>query len=621
MCGALELLVRRFPRFLPARRSWRSFFSEVVWQPWRRTPERYRCSAEFFAYYRPHRKLFGLDFSCAVISGLLELAFPLAVGVLHRYAPPRQRLGSSPSGGGAALSVYLVNTGLMVSSPIGATCSASTSKPRCAAAASTISRSSPSGSYDNQKTGHLVGRVTKDLEEIGEVAHHGPEDAFIAVMTFIGAFALMFYVEPKLALITALIVPSITASSPLATVAAWRHLAHPFARVGEFNARIEENVGGIRVVQAFANEDHERTLFASDNRSYRETKLDAYRSWRRQHVAQLPEHAVHAAGGDDRRRLLRDARASSRRRIRHLPAAGECLLPAGGEDHLGDGDLSQGHRRLQALSRVAGHRTGYRRTARMPSKSGNLQGDIRYRECHVSATRRIGPCSSNIDLRSQAGETVAFVGPSGAGKTTIASLLPRFYEVDARQHHHRWHRYSGYDPARCVGKSASCSRMSSCSGAPIRENIAYGRLDATEAEIDEAARRARLDDMIALLPHGLDTIIGERGVKLSGGQKQRLAIARMFLKNPPILILDEATSRARHRDRAGNSGQPRRARRRPHHPGHCPPPGNHPECRPHRGGRCARDRRAGQAPGSPQARRRLRPPARGAVRPDPRLGL
>ena len=131
--------------------------------------------------------------------------------------------------------------------------------------------------YDNHKTGHLIGRVTKDLEEVGEVAHHGPEDLFIAIMTFLGAFLLMFAVNAKLALLTTLIVPATALLASRYGTRMTRNMRALFGRVGDFNARIEENVGGMRVVQAFANEDHERRLFAVDNAQYRRTKLDAYR--------------------------------------------------------------------------------------------------------------------------------------------------------------------------------------------------------------------------------------------------------------------------------------------------------------------------------------------------------
>ncbi len=145
--------------------------------------------------------------------------------------------------------------------------------------------------YDNQKTGHLVARVTKDLEEVGEVAHHGPEDLFIAMMTFIGAFALMFAVNAKLALLTTLIVPATGLLAGRYGTRMTRNFRELFGRVGQFNARIEENVGGMRVVQAFANEDHERQLFAVDNARYRDTKLRRLPPDGRQHLAQLPQHA------------------------------------------------------------------------------------------------------------------------------------------------------------------------------------------------------------------------------------------------------------------------------------------------------------------------------------------
>jgi ATP-binding cassette, subfamily B, bacterial len=173
--------------------------------------------------------------------------------------------------------------------------------------------------------------------------------------------------------------------------------------------------------------------------------------------------------------------------------------------------------------------------------AGRLRGDIAYRDVHFGY-RDDKPIFDGLDLAIRAGETIAFVGPSGAGKTTICSLLPRFYEIASGAI-----AIDGIDIRDMTLRSLRSNigivqQDVFLFAGTIRENIAYGRLEASEAEIRDAARRARLDDVIANLPEGLDTVIGERGVKLSGGQKQRLAIARIFLKNPPILILDEATS-------------------------------------------------------------------------------
>src|SRR3954451_2904586 len=219
----------------------------------------------FFTYYQPHRKLFALDFSCAVLSGVLELGFPMAVGLFIDRLLPGQDWGMIVVASVALLVVYLLNTGLMVVVNYWGHMLGINIETEMRRKSFDHLQKLSFSFYDNQKTGHLVARVTKDLEEIGEVAHHGPEDLVIAIMTFLGAFVLMFLVNPKLALITAVLVPIIAWLSSRYSRPMTRAWAAVFSRVGEVNARIEENVGGIRVVQAFANEEHERQLFAQDN--------------------------------------------------------------------------------------------------------------------------------------------------------------------------------------------------------------------------------------------------------------------------------------------------------------------------------------------------------------------
>jgi len=494
----------------------------------------------FFSYYRPHRRLFLLDFSCAVLSGLLELGFPLAVGLFVDDLLPEQNWSRILVAASALLALYLVNTGLMVIVNYWGHVLGISIETEMRRKSFDHLQKLSFRFYDNQKTGHLVGRVTKDLEEIGEVAHHGPEDAFVAVMTFVGAFLLMFTINVKLALITAIIVPItawVTTRYGSRMTRTWKSL---FTRVGEFNARIEENVGGMRVVQAFANEEHERTLFARDNQNYRRTKLEAYR-------------------------LMTTSMTLSYFSMRFT----QIVVMIAGTWFVLRNELSNGEfvtflllvtvffRPVEKINSVLETYpkgiAGFRRYIELIDLEPDivdapdaidvrdLRGEIRYENVSFGYTpdRLI---LNGIDLTIHAGETVAFVGPSGAGKTTISSLLPRFYELDGGRI-----TIDGIDIQRMT--LASLRREIGIVqqdvflfAGTIRENIAYGRLDASEADIVEAARRARLDEMIAGLPAGLDTVIGERGVKLSGGQKQRLAIARMFLKNPPILILDEATS-------------------------------------------------------------------------------
>jgi ATP-binding cassette, subfamily B, bacterial len=494
----------------------------------------------FFSYYRPHKGLFTLDFSCAVLSGFLELGFPMAVGAFVDHLLPSQDWNLILLASAGLLAVYLLNTGLMAIVGYWGHVLGINIETEMRRKSFDHLQKLSFRFYDNQKTGHLVGRVTKDLEEIGEVAHHGPEDVFVAVMTFVGAFALMFWTNVHLAILTAIIVPVtaiITTRYGSRMTRTWKSL---FMRVGEFNARIEDNVGGMRVVQAFANEDHERQLFAEDNARYRMTKLEAYRvmttsmtlSYFSMRFTQL---VVMIAGTY----LVLQNQLTEGQFITFLLLVGVFFRP-----------VEKINAVLEIYPKgIAGFRRYIElldtepdiRDAPGAIEADGLTGEIRYEDV-TFGYEPDKPVLSNVNLVIHAGETVAFVGPSGAGKTTISALLPRFYEVDGGRL-----TIDGIDIRKMTMQSLRrhigiVQQDVFLFAGTIRENIAYGRLDASDDEIREAARRSRLREMIDDLPYGLDTVIGERGVKLSGGQKQRLAIARIFLKNPPILILDEATS-------------------------------------------------------------------------------
>ncbi|MBZ9717153.1 ABC transporter ATP-binding protein/permease [Mesorhizobium sp. AD1-1] len=494
----------------------------------------------FLSYYAPWKGLFALDFSCAVLAGLLELGFPMAVRTFVDQLLPRQDWTLIIIASAGLLVIYLLNTVLMAVVTYWGHMLGINIETEMRRKSFDHLQKLSFRFYDNHKTGHLVGRVTKDLEEIGEIAHHGPEDLFIAMMTFAGAFVLMFTVNMHLALITAVIVPLIAWVTMRYGDRMERNWQALYRRVGDFNVRIEENVGGMRVVQAFANEEHERTLFAHDNQRYRQTKLDAYRIMSASNSLnymgiRLIQLVVMIAGSY----LVITGGLSNGGFVGFLLLVGVFVRP-----------IEKINSVIETYPKgIAGFRRYTELLDTEPDiadrpgavTASGLKGSIEYRG--VSFGYGDGkPVLRDIDLTIRAGETIAFVGPSGAGKTTICSLLPRFYEVSAGRISIDGIDIRDMTLASLRGQIGIVQQDVFLFGGSIRENIAYGRLGASDDAIADAARRAQLDGMISGLPAGYDTIIGERGVKLSGGQKQRLAIARMFLKNPPILILDEATS-------------------------------------------------------------------------------
>ena len=494
----------------------------------------------FLSYYRPHRRLVLLDFGCSSLSGVLELGFPMAVrAFIDRLLPagdvPLVLLAIT-----GLLAVYVANAGLLaVVSYWGHVLGIGIETEMRRRAFDHLQALSLRF-YDSQKTGHLVSRVTTDLADIGEVAHHGPEDLLVAVLTFIGAFVLMVLVSPPLALVAAIVVPLATWVVAHYGTRMDRSWQAQFRRVARFNARIEENIGGVRVVQAFANEAHERAMFAEENASYRREKMGAYAlmatSLTLNYLGmRLVQIVVMLAGtalivrqglsiGDFVGFLL--LVSVFYRPLDKIGAMVE-IYPRG----------MAGFRRYQDLLAIEPDVQDAPGAVDCPA----LRGDVRFEGVRFGYEPG-RPVLDGLDLAVRAGETVALVGPSGAGKSTICALLPRFYDVDAGRITIDGIEIQSVTRASLRRQIGIVEQSVFLFAGTIRDNVAYGRLGASEAEVMEAIRRARLDELVGQLPRGLETEIGERGAKLSGGQRQRLAIARIFLKNPPILILDEATS-------------------------------------------------------------------------------
>ncbi|MFZ7943487.1 MULTISPECIES: ABC transporter ATP-binding protein [Bacillaceae] len=494
----------------------------------------------FFSYYRPHKKLFILDFSSAVVVAVLELAFPLAVSWFIDDLLPGGDWKAIVTVSIGLFLVYLLSTFLQfIVNYWGHKLGINIETDMRQELFEHVQKQS-FRFFDNTKTGHIMSRITNDLFDLGELAHHGPEDVFIAIMTFIGAFWIMLTINVKLSLVAIIILPFLMLLVVVCNLKMNKAWSQMYSSIADVNARVEDSVSGSRVVQSFTNEEFEIARFKKNNRKYRGAKLGGYR------VMSYSLSGIYMMT----------------RLITIIVLVYGAFLSFSGQLSYGElvGFILYVNVLFKPIDKISAimelypkGMAGFKRFIEMIDNEpevkdtedaievASLKGNIVFNEVsfcydrHKSVLEKI-----NLDIRS--GETVAFVGPSGAGKTTICSLIPRFYDVNEGAI-----TIDGLD-IRNITKKSLRSQIGIVQQdvflftGTLRENIAYGKQHATDEEIANAARRAHLEKFIASLPDGYDTQIGERGLKLSGGQKQRIAIARMFLKNPPILILDEATS-------------------------------------------------------------------------------
>ncbi|EKY4027503.1 ABC transporter ATP-binding protein [Listeria innocua] len=494
----------------------------------------------FFSYYKPYRTLFIIDFGCAVLAAILELAFPVAVNHVIDTLLPGKDFGLIITAALALLFFYILNTFMQyIVTYFGHMLGLNIETDMRRDLFSHLQKQ-PFGFYDNQKTGKLMSRMTTDLFEIGEVAHHGPEDIFISIMSLFGAFFLMLNINVKLAISTFILVPILTVLIVYFNKRMTKVTTGIFKDLGNFNAGVENAISGVRVVQAFANEPHERGRFAVLNQAYRKSKLMFYKvmglsfSFNYFLMRLISLFA-----------LLFGAYFTINGEISYGEFVGFILL------------TNVFIRPIEKINNVIESYpkgfAGFKRFLEVMDTEPAIQdekdakpasafrGDIEYKD--VSFEYSDGKnVLSHINLSIKAGETVAFVGPSGAGKTTICNLLPRFYDVSDGEITIDAENIKHFTLPSLRAQIGVVQQDVFLFSGTVRENIAYGKLDASNEEIEHVVKLAHLSKVVEEMPDGLDTIIGERGVKLSGGQKQRLAIARMFLKNPPILILDEATS-------------------------------------------------------------------------------
>jgi ATP-binding cassette subfamily B protein len=496
----------------------------------------------FLSYFAAHRRLFALDITCAFLIALVDLAFPLiSRTAMYRWLP-EQRYTVFFVVMAVVVAAFVVRSALyFVVAYWGHTFGI---RVEADIRRDLFYHMQELGYdfYDRNRTGELMSRLTTDLFELTELAHHGPEDLFISVVTIVGALIVMFTVRWELALVVMLIIPIF-----LAVVMRRRRDMGEASRgakqkTGVINAEIESGLSGVRTAKAFANEARQRQRFDGANETFKTAKRNFHRAMglftaSLEFFISILSVAVIAVGGW----LIMRGRMNYIDLITFSLYITTFINPirklANFAEMFSNGFAGL-HRFIELMRTEPSVQDAPDATALT-----DVRGEVGVN--HVSFRYESSggvEVLHNVDIHVRAGETVAIVGPSGGGKSTLCQLLPRFYDVTEGSV-----TVDGRDVRTVTQESLRRSigivqQDVFLFADTVRENIRYGRPDASDEEVAEAARRAEIYDDIMAMPHGFDTYVGERGTLLSGGQKQRIAIARIFLKNPPILILDEATS-------------------------------------------------------------------------------
>ena len=496
--------------------------------------------AIFASYIKPHGKAFAIDMALSVAIAIVDLVFPYVSRWSMRSLLPEGLFKTFFSVMLIMFAAYLIRAVCqyfvtVIGHRMGTMVEADMRRD-----VFTHMQALSYSFFDRNRTGVLMARVTNDLFEIVELAHHGPENILTCSLTIIGALVILLTINPVLTLVLLVMVPACVVFTMRQRLNMQNANREVKKRTGEINAAIESGISGIRTSKAFANEGAEDEKFAVANEAFKESRVSFYKAM-----------GIFNAGIEAAISLMQVA----------VIAVGGILIMRG---ELGYVDLitftlyvstfTTPIRKLtQFMEIYTQGMSGFDRFVELMRTQPEIQdspdariltdvrGDIRFEDVSFSyndGTRVL----DHVDLHVAPGETVALVGESGGGKTTMCHLIPRFYDVtDGRI------TVDGQDIRTLTQESLRknigiIQQDVFLFAGTVRENIRYGRPDATDAEVVEAAVRARIHDDIMEMPDGYDTFVGERGIVLSGGQKQRVSIARVFLKDPPILILDEATS-------------------------------------------------------------------------------
>jgi len=493
----------------------------------------------FIAYYRPYKKLFSMDMGAALLVAVIGVVYPIITRTMLNTLIPEKQYTMIVIYGIVLLALYFVKMCLNYFIQYEGHMMGVYMQARMRSDMFNHLQSLPYSFYDTHETGKIMSRMTNDLFEVSELAHHGPENLIISALSIVIAFIYLSTINIPLTLI-------IFACVPFLLVISWslrKKMRKAFrdtrSALAEINASLESSISGIRVTKAFTNAEKEREKFEIGNRKFQTARKAAYAAMGRFHsgntfVTDIFNVVVLIAGGI----FLYNGQITFGDYSAFIVSVNMFISPV--------------MTLINFMEQFENGITGFERFCEIMDEkpetdspdaadAGELEGRIEFRNVSYAYDEDKNVLR-HVDLTIEKGKTFALVGHSGGGKTTICHLIPHFYDVlsgeillDGKE----IHTLTLESVRRNIGIVQQDIYLFDDT---MKENIRYGKLDATDGEIIEAAKRANIHDYIMSLPDGYETKIGERGVRLSGGQRQRLSIARVFLKNPPILILDEATS-------------------------------------------------------------------------------
>ncbi|MDE7054824.1 MAG: ABC transporter ATP-binding protein/permease [Oscillospiraceae bacterium] len=495
----------------------------------------------FASYFRPHLGLFLLDMACALMISVIDLAFPYISRLCMYDLIPESRYQAFFAVVAILVAAYLLRAALQYvvcywGHTFGVLVEADIRRDLFGHL-QTLSF----GFYDKNRTGHLMSRMTAELFDITELAHHGPEDLFISGVTVVGAIAIMFTIQWRLAVVMLLLVPTFLVVVNLNRRNMMQASKRVKQNIASINADLESSISGMRTAKAFSNETAENKKFLDSNERFKTSKKERYKAmaWfmcSMEFFMCIMPVAVIAVGGW----LIMDGKMNYIDLITFSLYTSIFVNPMRKLSNLSEMlvDGLAGLSRFVELMRIEPDLQDKPNAVELKAVSGRIDVE----GVSFSYERDDTEVLHHVSVHVAPGDTIAVVGPSGGGKTTLCSLIPRFYDVADGSI-----KIDGLD-VRDVTQQSLRRNVGVVQqdvflfAASIMENIRYGRPGASEDDVIAAAKRAEIYDDIMAMPEGFNTYVGERGVLLSGGQKQRISIARIFLKDPPVLILDEATS-------------------------------------------------------------------------------